>query len=302
MNNNLMISLQKFLKNKNTVTIIGVVAIIFILFFGYRYQIKKQVSPVTGIPVAKDTIQPRTQITDDNLEYISVAPIVLQKGSVITNKSQIVGKYSNYNTVIPKGSMFYTDTVVDESKLPDSAFIQVAKGEVPYNFPVNMDTTYGNSIFPGNYIDIYMKAERKDGKLMVGKLLENVKVLAVKDSSGRHVFENSSESRTPAYLIFGVTSEVNILLRKASYMGSYSTVLFPVPHGASVEEEEGTTAVTSQTLKDFINANTVANDEIEDKVETTTSKTTENTKTNVSTNSATTTEGTTNSSVKTGNN
>lgn len=266
--NSFMISLQKFFKNKNTVTIIGVVAIILILFFGYRYQIKKQVSPVTGIPVAATTIQPRTKITDDMLEYIDVAPIVLQKGEVITNKQAIVGKYSNYNTVIPKGSMFYNATVINEEELPDSAFIEVEDGQVPYNFPVTMDTTYGNSIFPGNYVDIYMKAVRKDGKLMVGKLLENVKVLAVKDSSGRHVFENSQEARTPAFLIFGVSPEVNILLRKASYMSNYSTVLFPVPHGATIEEE-GATAVTSQTLKDFINANTVANDEIEDKKQTT---------------------------------
>ena len=268
--NNIVISLQKFLKNKNTVTIIGVVLIIVILFFGYRYQIKKQVNPISGIPIAAQDIQPRTKITEDMVETISVAPIVLQKGSVIQNKSAIVGKYSNYNTMIPKGSMFYNKTVVDESKLPDSAFIAVEKGQIPYNFPVNLDTTYGNSIYPGNYIDIYMKAVRKDGKL-----LENVKVLAVKDSSGRHVFENSDESRTPAYLIFGVSSEINILLRKASYMGSFSTELFPVPHGTSVEEE-GATTVTSQTLKDFINANTVANDEIEDKTtEDDTTKTTD---------------------------
>ena len=262
--NNLVISLQKIIKNKNTVTIIGTVAIIFILFFGYRYQIKKQVNPVKGIPVARETIQPRTLITEDDVTTVDVAPIVLQSG-VIRNKNLIVGKYSNYNTVIPKGSMFYVDTVVDRDQLPDSALVQVGKGEVPYNFPVNMDTTYGNSIFPGNYIDIYMKAVRKDGKLMVGKLLENVKVLAVKDSSGRHVFVNSSEARTPAYLIFGVTPEINILLRKASYMSSFSVSLFPIPHGVAVEEEEGETSVTSQTLKEFINANTVANDEIEDK-------------------------------------
>lgn len=274
--NSFMISLQKFFKNKNTVTIIGVVAIILILFFGYRYQIKKQVSPVTGIPVAASTIQPRTKITDDMLEYIDVAPIVLQKGEVITNKNLIVGKYSNYNTVIPKGSMFYNATVINEEELPDSAFIEVGEGEVPYNFPVTMDSTYGNSIFPGNYVDIYMKAVRKDGKLMVGKLLENVKVLAVKDSSGKHVFENSQESRTPAFLIFGVKPEINILLRKASYMGSYSTELFPVPHGATIEEE-GATNVTSQTLKDFINANTVANDEIEDKKENETTNTVDTT-------------------------
>ena len=266
--NSFMISLQKFFKNKNTVTIIGVVAIILILFFGYRFQIKKQVNPVTGIPVAASTIQPRTKITDDMLEYIDVAPIVLQKGDVIINKNNIVNKYSNYNTVIPKGSMFYLDTVVEEEELPDSGIYNVEEGQVPYNFPVTMDSTYGNSIFPGNYIDIYMKAERKDGKLMVGKLLENIKVLAVKDSSGRHVFENSEESRTPAFLIFGVEPEINILLRKASYMSNYSVELFPVPHGATIQED-GATTVTSQTLKDFINANTVANDEIEDKKETT---------------------------------
>ncbi len=275
--NNFMISLQKFFKNKNTVTIIGVIAIILILIFGYRYQIKKQVNPVTGIPVAAQTIQPRTKITDDMLTYIDVAPIVLQKGDVITSKSAIIGKYSNYNTIIPKGSMFYKNTVINESELPDSAFIDVEEGQVPYNFPVTMDSTYGNSIFPGNYIDIYMKAVRKDGKLMVGKLLENVKVLAVKDSSGKHVFENTDESRTPAFLIFGVEPEINILLRKASYMSSYSVVLFPVPHGAAVKEE-GATTVTSQTLKDFINANTVANDEIEDK-KTDENTTTDNTKT-----------------------
>ena len=282
--NNIVVSLNKFLKNKNTVTIIGVVLIIVILFFGYRYQIKKQVNPISGIPVAAETIQPRTKITEDMIETISVAPIVLQKGAVIQNKAAIVGKYSNYNTMIPKGSMFYQNTVVDESKLPDSAFISVEKGQIPYNFPVTLDSTYGNSIYPGNYIDIYMKAVRKDGKLMVGKLLENVKVLAVKDSSGRHVFENSEEARTPAYLIFGVSSEINILLRKASYMGSFSTELFPVPHGAAVEEQ-GATTVTSQTLKDFINANTVANDEIEDKTtdDTTTTDTTINTTNNTTT-------------------
>lgn len=260
--NNFIISFKRFMKNKNTVTILGILAVILILFFGYRYQINKAVSPVTNIPVAAETIQPRTKITDDMLDYISVAPVVLQS-NVIRNKAAIVGKYSNYNTVIPQGSLFYTGVVVSEDTLPDSAFVNLEKGQVPYNFPVTMDSTYGNSIYPDNYIDIYMKALNEDGTLMVGKLVENVKVLAVKDSQGRHVFEDSSEARTPSTIIFGVEPEINILLRKASYMSSFSVVLFPVPHGASMGEEgEGATVVSSQTLKDFINANTVPNDEI----------------------------------------
>ena len=262
--NNFIITLKRFFQNKNTVTVIGVLAVILVLFIGYRYEINKQVSPVSGIPVAAETIQPRTLITEDMLDYISVAPIVLQKNNVITNKSGIVNKYSAPNTLIPEGSMFYKNTVVSESSLPDSAFIELEEGQIPYNFPVSMATTYGNSIYPRNYIDIYMKAYNEQEQLMVGKLLENVKVLAVKDSQGQNVFENSDEARTPAYIIFGLDSELNILLRKASYMSDFSVELFPVPHGTKVDVNtaEGELAVSSQTLKDFINANTVPNDEL----------------------------------------
>lgn len=261
--NNVIIAAKRFLQNKNTVTILGVIVIILILFFGYRYQIEKMVSPVSGIPVASQTIQPRTKITSDMIEYIDVAPIVLQS-NVIRNSAAVIGKYTAVNTVIPKGSLFYTGVVVNESELPDAAFVEVGENEVPYNFPINMESSYANSLYPGNYIDIYMKAINENGQLMVGKLVENIKVLAVKDSSGRNVFENTEESRTPAYLIFGVKDEINILLRKASYMSDYATVLFPVPHGMVVSSETGETYVSSQTLKDFINANTVPNDEIKE--------------------------------------
>ncbi len=261
--NNFKIAFQRFIKNKNTVTVLGVFVIILVLYLGYRYQINKMVSPVTGIPVAAETIQPRTKITSDMITYVDIAPIVLQD-NVIRSSGQIVGNYSAPSTVIPEGSLFYKGVVVSESELPDSAFVKLEEGQVPYNFPVTMDSTYGNSIYPNNYIDIYMKAYNEDNTLMVGKLFENIKVLAVKDSSGQNVFENSEESRTPAYLIFGLNNENNILLRKASYMSNFSVELFPVPHGTNVSTEAGETYVSSQTLKDFINANTVPNDDIND--------------------------------------
>lgn len=272
--NNIINSLKRMLKNKNTVTIIGILAVVLILFFGYRYQIKRQVDPINGIPVASVNIQPRTLITSDMVETISVAPIVLQKGEVYQNSAAVIGKYSNYNTMIPKGSMFYLNTVVDLKDLPDAALVEVPEGKVPYNFPVTMDTTYGNSIYPGNYIDIYMKANTSNDRIMVGKLLENVKVLAVKDSAGKNVFENTEEARTPAYLIFGVDPKVNLLLRKASYMSNYSVELFPVPHGTSVEASDKESTVSSQTLQDFINAHSIANDEVTTTKTTTTATTT----------------------------
>lgn len=254
--NSVSVTIQRLFKNKNTVTIIGVVAILALLYFGYSTTVSKAVSPVS-VPVAATTIQPRTLITEDMVTTVDIAANAVSD-DVIQNQNSIIGKYSNVNSVIPEGSMFYSALLTTAEELPDSSFVKVAKDEVPYNFPVTMDSTYGNSIYPGNLIDIYMKAENADGQVMVGKLVENIEVLAVKDSSGKHVFENTSEERTPAFLIFGVKDEINILLRKASYMTNFSVELFPVPHGGQVDIDEDTeTQVSTQYLKDFINANTV---------------------------------------------
>lgn len=246
--------LKRFFMNKNTVTILGVIVVVGLLYFAYTSTIEKQIMP-QRIPVAVKDIQPRTLITEAMIKYIDV-PKAAVTSQVITSSRLIIGKYSNYNTVIPKGSMFFSSTLVDAEDMPDSSFVDIKDGFIPYQFSVNMETTYGNSIFPGNKVDIYMKAVDDQGKVMVGKLLENVEVLAVKDSSGRHVFENTEEHRSPAYFIFGVSEEIHLLLRKAEYLYSYSVELFPVPHGGTVTST-GETKVSTQYLKDFINANTV---------------------------------------------
>lgn len=260
--NNIMVSFKKILKNKNTVTLIGILIVLGILYFTYNSQINDAVKPVS-VPVAATDIQPRTLITSDMVTTMNV-PNVAIKPNVIRNQNAIVGKYSNYNTMIPEGSMFFTSTVIKKEELPNYAVINVADGEIPYYFAVNMATTYGNSIMPDSYIDVYMKAENDDGVVMVGKLVENIKVLAVKDSSGKHVFEDTSESRIPASIIFGVEPKINILLKKAEYIEQYAVELFPVPHGGVVEKQPGEVAVTSATLQTFIEAHTVPNDDIKE--------------------------------------
>ncbi len=253
--NNFVASATRIFKNKNTVTILGVIIILVLLYIGYSSQINQAVEPIS-VPVATETIQPRTEITDDMVEIVKM-PAISLSDNVLRSKNAVVGKYTNINTIIPAGSMFYSDTVIEESKLPDSVFVKVKEGEVVFNFPVNMESTYGNSIYPGNKIDIYMKTGNgNDERVMLGKLVENVEVLAIKDSGGRNVFENTSESRTPSMMIFGVPNAIHILLLKASYMGSIGVELFPVPHGGAVSTD-GATEVSTQQLVDYIEAHAV---------------------------------------------
>ena len=252
--NNIVNSLKRFFQNKNTVTIIGVMLVLVLLYWGYSSQVKKALTP-TSVPVAAVTIQPRTLITSSMITTIDVASIAVAK-NVFVNANLIIGKYSNVNTLIPKGSMFYQQAVISQTELPDSAFFDIGEDEIPYLYSVNMETTFGNSIYPGSKIDIYMRATDEDGKLMVGKLLSDVKVVAVKDSSGNDVFENTDEAREPAYLVFGLTDEIHILLRKAQYLTTNSVDLFPVPHGGTVASE-GEMRVSTEYLKEFINSKTV---------------------------------------------
>lgn len=250
--NEVLESFKRFFKNKNTVTVLGVILILILLYVGYSIQIKKHVEPVS-VPVATQTIQPRTKITKEMITTIKV-PASSLSDNVYRNSGLIIDKYSNVNTVIPAGSMFYKETIIEEKELPDVAFTEVKKGQIPYKFAVDMESTYGNSIFPGNKIDIYMKiGNGTDEKIMIGKLIENIKVLAVKDSSGRPVFENTSETRTPSMLIFGLKEELYLLLRKASYMGALGVELYPVPHGGAAPIKDST-QVSTQQLVDYINA------------------------------------------------
>jgi len=264
---NLTLGLKKFMQNKNTVTVLGVVAAIFVLYFAYTMRIKSAVNPIQ-VPVASEQIAAGTQITEGMVTTRAVPPSMLE-GDVITNVSDIVDKYSAADVVIPKGSLFFKRAVVEKEQLPANIILDYPKGYVLYNLSVDTSSTYGNSVYPGNYIDIYLKAVNRidendpaqmtadANKIMYGKLISNIEVLAVKDSAGQPVFQNIDENRVPAMVVFAVPEEYYVLLKKAEYMRTYDTSLVLVPTNESLKDEPEDLEIGSDQLKDWVNQNTV---------------------------------------------
>ncbi len=260
---NLTLGLKKFLANKNTVTVVCVVAAILVLYLGYNARVNAAVNPVE-VPYAKETISPGIQITQDMVGTKKVPPAMLEEDE-IRNASEVIDKYSNADSVIPQGSLFHKRSVVEKEQLPASIILDYPKGEVLYNLSVNTNSTYGNSVFPGNYIDLYVRITKRvaegqqatDDQIMYGKLIENVKVLAVKDSDGNAVFANLDETRTPSMVIFSLPHEYYILLKKASYLGTYSSEIVPVPTSESLKNKPGDVKIANNDIKDFINQVTV---------------------------------------------
>ncbi len=267
--NNLGGQFKKFLGNKNTVTIVGIILGVLVLYFGYTMRVNKAVEPVK-VPYALTTIQPKTEIKEDMIGYMNVARSAI-KDTVIISKEKIIGKYSNINTMIPAGSMFYSSALTTKEELPDSALFDVPEGETLYYLPINMTTSYNNLIMPGNYIDIYVQTAAADdeakekttnskvnNKAMIGKFLSDIKILAVKTSDGKNVFDNTDETRTPAVIIFSVPEETHLLLRKAAYIGKlgYTNIdIIPVPKtkkGSSENSEVIASTISSTYIKNFI--------------------------------------------------
>ncbi len=248
---NLSKSASKFLKNKNTVTVLGVIICFIVLIIGYNVRINQK-TELVKVYYANQTIQPKTKITDDMISSANV-PTSFLVGSYYTNYNDIVGKYSNYNTVIASGSLFYNELLIEEENLPDSVFYNVPEGEVVVSFPVNTVSTYGNSIMPNNLINVYIKMIDDSGKIIYGRFIDNINVLAVKDSSGKNVFESTEEERTPAFIYFSLVEPKYLLFSSMNYIETNDIEVIIVPNTIKYTPEDKTAVeVTSDYITNFI--------------------------------------------------
>ena len=249
------LNLNKFLKNKNTVTILGVLVCLLILYAGYSMRIDSE-TKLIDVYYAKQTIQPKTLITEDMVGKTRVPASFAITNKYHKNYNDIVGKYSNYNTMIAEGSLFYHDLLIEESSLPDAILYDINEGERVVSFPVTMESTYGNSIMPGNKVDVYVKIINDKGKVIYGQFYEKIDVLGVKDSAGNNVFENTEENRTPAYVYFSLEEAKYLLFSSLQYVqdfySNYEIEIVLVPNTVEFKTEEVTaTEVTSEFLYDF---------------------------------------------------
>lgn len=239
---------KRFLSNKNTVTLIAIIVCTVILYACYNWRVKSAVT-TTYVCTAVETIPAREQITSEMVSTTKVLSSTV-KQNMITNCDQVVGKYASYASEIPANSYFFKENVLDKDQMPNSAFDDIPDGYNIFNLAVTFESTYGNAIFPDNYIDLYLRTTDQDSDLLVyGKFIQSIKVLGVKDSEGKNVFETTIEARTPAQLLFAVPEDLYLLLKKAEYLG-LEIVL--VPKNNNYTAEAGETLVSSAWLQELV--------------------------------------------------
>lgn len=248
--------IKKFLSDKNTVTIVCVILGVLVLYFGYNFRVTKSTDPVR-VPYAKKTLAKKTKITAELIGYTNVPrSLVTTSKTILTNEKDIINKYVSYSTSVAKNSYFYSDVIMREEQMPDYAFMNMADGYTVYSLKVGMDTTYANKIFPNTYIDLYAKAEdASNGKIMFARLIESIRVKAVKDDRGVALLENGVNNGTPSAMLFEVPNDLFTLLKIAEYVDDVEII--PVPRNAAYTASQGETTVDNDTIKNYILSHSV---------------------------------------------
>jgi len=254
---------KKNVMSKELVTILGVIAIVAILYFTYNYQLNKNLELQTSIPIANGKILPGTRITSENIKYIEVPASTLNEIKAITNAQDIIDKYVNYDTMIPENSFFYSEILSATDTAPNSRFKDLLENDAAIMIDVDLQKTYGNSIMPGDVVDIYADATvpNKKGEIeyIAGPLVTGAKVLAVIDGSGNDVFANHENKLTPAYFIFTLDSDIIKLIRKAQKLSvsTYAMSLYPVIDGKSYKSDGTSTLVNESQITELIKQATI---------------------------------------------
>ena len=255
----------KLFRNKSIVTILAIALCLIILVFAYRYRVDKAIEAIE-IPIAAKKLNAREQINEDCIRMVKVSSSMLSS-NVIRNKKDILEKYVNYNTIIPEGSMFYNSAVVTWDKMPDSVWknSKIVDGYTVVSLKTS--SAYANSLYPGAKIDLYFEGTEGNSsgkaKVIIGKLIEGIEILAVKDSSGRHIYKKGPNQNDVEAIIFAVPEEQYLLIKKADYFTKLQDIaeiqFVLVPRGQKYASDDGTeitSAVTSEQLQDYINDKT----------------------------------------------
>lgn len=267
--NNFSTKLKKALTNKNFVTAIAFLLIGVVLIVGYNLRLNAATTPIR-VPYAKQTIQAQTKITSDMIGMMSIASDAVNRDLIYTDASKIVDLYTNIESTIYEGSFFYKAALSTKDNMPTSALLDVPTGHTLLSLKTNMVDSYYNSLVPGDYFDLYVRTigilpgeKNKENEIMVGKLIDKIRILAVKTEDGLNVF-GSDEARIPAGLIFSLPEDQALLMMKAEYFEKLSGVasieFVVIPRGQTYkpqnEDEKVESTVTSEELEEYINDKT----------------------------------------------
>ncbi len=255
---NLLNTLKGMLSNKNTITILGVLLGVVAIYFVYDNRVKSTATEITVYYVKSD-VPANTQLKKENIGTVSInSSLAKTYKGLVTNDGQIMDSkkqyyYTKFDHTLSTGQLLSTeDLVAPDEKLPSKMY-NLDPEMKQFEIPVDTDLTQGNSIAPGNSIDLWIKGRDQANNVIFAKFIENLEVLDVVDNNWMTTAGNITGN--PKFLITTVDKDTWLLLEKSTMLNDYSFKLVPVVRDKAYDPKTPT-LVVSERIRNIIEANT----------------------------------------------
>lgn len=213
---------------------ISILLIIIVLLIGgsiYLFWNLNSESDYISIPVASKNINLYTEITEDDIKYISVYK-ELVTDNVITDASKLIGK--TVISMMEENAFFYDDILIED------AFDLLEHDEL---FIIDVSSAYQSVIEQYEYVDIWLTGEIDNSILMVS-WIENVQVLYYLDEEEQLVTETEEISK----IALNVSDDIYEKLTSVMEDGRYNLEIVIKNTNVSTDNKNEINDVVEQTI------------------------------------------------------
>ncbi len=218
------------------------VLIICVIILSVNIKVNEKMNFTTTY-IAKYDIAPRTCITEDDIQMVSV-PNSYLTAYVINSKKDIIGKYTDIQGKIPAGSLFYESMLYDASELPDLPSTLLKEGQAI--FTLQIDSAILSTVVSSQRVDLIATIEEQGIKDVV---IEHCRILQIEDINGMDVNQQDSIG-IPYYVLLAVDENDILMLEKIKEIATLTLVVsnetYQETEGIKKENSEIITYLNSQ--------------------------------------------------------
>lgn len=227
------------MKNKKIFIKIGIILLVlFTNYLLFKVILQKSINLV-DVYVASNTLGPRIQISEKDIKVVRIPKAYVQENTVLDPK-EIIGKFTEIQGMIPKGSMFYAEMLFAQEMLPDYPATKLRQGQVAFSLPTDLVKLSGNTLVSGQSVNLFVTVPIRNDKPVVDCLVSNVRIISIKDRNGIEMGMKES-ANVPYVVILAVDEKIVSDLSSAFKMGSidlYAPSLLEVSKEESVFHED----------------------------------------------------------------
>lgn len=170
--------------------------------------------------VASHQLFQRTKIADEDIAVIKV-PKGYLSGDVLSSKEEIKDKYVKLSYSIPKGSLFYKNTL--ETRPKDEQYTLLLKDQVSYDIYTTEAKVNTGSLSKNMYVDLYLTIPNNN-KPVSDLLLSNARIIGLYDSNEQQIPDFDQTSRVYIISLAVEKKDVNYL-NKAFLLGDIKVIV-----------------------------------------------------------------------------